>query len=355
MDFGAKRILDSRGQESYPVVWNRGGYDSDGEGVLAQIHVASTFDPLLGYGIDDDLDRLDEAKIPGFVVYGADRPRTMRIVTLGGSTTDPRAIHLWPKYLEEEAKLAGYSIQVFNGGVAGYASSSELLKLIRDVLPLEPDIVICLNGENDVNFGSMIPRHPMMHRAHQNLIDSLTGEAASPSRVLPNIVSLLSNKSPEGPGDLKFTLGTVTHISDVGVWDQNIRIMDSIARTEGFKYMNILQPLMGIGVYTPSKEEKRMLQETIDRRKHIAQAGSNYLTYVRKFYTDAIVLCEAYPFCESFVDIFANKREMYADARHQTKAGGRLLAQHVLEELVKREWLSKAERTSAREFRQDDK
>ncbi len=59
------------------------------------------------------------------------------------------AVTNWTEWLEIILREKSYSVEVLAGGIQGYASSQELLKLIQDVLILRPDLVISFSGIND--------------------------------------------------------------------------------------------------------------------------------------------------------------------------------------------------------------
>jgi hypothetical protein len=90
-----------------------------------------------------------------FVFYNSNSNQPV-IVTLGGSTTSGFYQHFsdghtWPLFLEGIVSKKGY--QVINGGVGGYSSSQELLKLITEVRRLRNvKLVISFNGINETPF-----------------------------------------------------------------------------------------------------------------------------------------------------------------------------------------------------------
>jgi hypothetical protein len=148
--------------------------------------VADQVDPFLGWAYDTS--RLQDVESrPGFVVYGADGdPGQPVLVTLGGSTTDHQynPEHNWPRQLAGVLQRQGRPTAVYNGGVFGYRSDQELLKLLRDVLPLAPDVVVAFDGINDL---SPLER-PLVHPEVASAYNALMGRQ---SRYLPNTMTLL--------------------------------------------------------------------------------------------------------------------------------------------------------------------
>ena len=74
-----------------------------------------------------------------------------RIVTLGESTTFGGTLgpedKPWPELLEQmirERLNARRPVEVINAGVAAYTVEDNLHRLAKDILPLQPDMIICL-------------------------------------------------------------------------------------------------------------------------------------------------------------------------------------------------------------------
>lgn len=85
----------------------------------------------------------------GFYTHGSPSESKKRIVVLGGSTSDAglfgNAIASWPEYLARKRD----DVVIYNGGVGGFISAEECLKMIRDVVHIKPDLVISYSGIND--------------------------------------------------------------------------------------------------------------------------------------------------------------------------------------------------------------
>jgi len=128
-------------------------------------------DPMLVYDRDADL----YVPKPGYEVKGAKinikinslgfrgdefvrqkPPGTVRVACLGASTTFCAEVSsnaaTWPARLQEKLRQAypGVNIEVVNAAVGGYVAEDNLKNLQHRVLPLEPDLVIYYEANNEI-------------------------------------------------------------------------------------------------------------------------------------------------------------------------------------------------------------
>ncbi len=290
----------------------------------------SYVDPHLGHAHDPEtIDDLGE--VPGFAVYGGDEDkqgREIRIFVLGGSTTDPGDPGNWPKALRAMLKSKSIASKVFNGGVSGYSSNQELLKMIRDVLPLEPDIIISLNGVNDLGFCHSVPGHPMVHPYQESFMRSVTDRRPF---LFPSTVHIVRRLGSRLNHDLKqmtgMNFGPEVQTTPSEQWERNVRIMRAVAEEFGVEYLCFLQPAIGVGDYSPSPAEEEMLRYANEQRK------GEYVDQLEDFYQDAKETCRRLSFCTDLTDALQGKTNMYRDARHPNSEGYRLIAEAIFGEL----------------------
>jgi len=132
---------------------------------------ASVRDPMLEYDPQADL----LVPKPGYEVKGAridikinslgfrgddferrKPPHTVRIAALGASTTFCAEVSdnhkTWPHRLQEKLVEAypGVKFEVVNTAVGGYTAAENLRNLTYRVLPLEPDLAIYYEGNNEI-------------------------------------------------------------------------------------------------------------------------------------------------------------------------------------------------------------
>lgn len=315
--------LKTAGLETYRFFVKR-GVVKDAPGLFDTRDSFSYLDPHLSHTQNPEcLTREGYSHTAGFVIHGdALNPDALTIVALGGSTTDPLGGKSWPEFLYERLNADGQSVRVFNGGVAGYSSNQELLKLIRDVLPLGPDLIISLNGVNDMGYMHSTTNHPMVHPYQKKVFSAITGSAQPTAPILPNAVSalLLLFQRPPAVG---LNLGTIVKRKDFDQWADNVRMMHAVSSEFGVPYLCFLQPVLGVGDYTPSTEEQAMLEETVQK----TAPYRDYAGDMRAFYAGARGIAKGLPCTVDLTDAFANDQGMYRDARHQTPAGRARLAE----------------------------
>lgn len=308
--------------------------------------VLSYVDPHLGYAASPTRNPLLE---PGknYVRYGRENA-ALTIVALGGSTTDaytaavlemsdvdPTDPYNWPRDLYRLMSSEGIDASVINAGTLGYNSSQDLLKLLRDMLPLRPDIVIALEGVNDLGFIFSVENHPYVAKYQKKLLDAITADRQT-LMIMPNLVRLVSSTLYSGVRTVEgYTLGVPDETTPAKHWHRNMRAANALCEEFGVEYLCILQPLQGYGVYSPSERERHQLElKTSTASQYM---GHDYMTALISFYEEAHDICAANPMCADFTDIFSQAQEVYFDATHLNERGTQILAQRVFSELLRRD------------------
>jgi len=319
----------------------------------------NVLDPLLGHAYDVDFLQQGMPTFhvsEGFVAYAdpADRNR-LRIVALGGSTTEPYFMmrqndptsyshESWPFFLQQQLDALGIPAVVFNGGVAGYSTNQELLKLLRDVLPLQPDVVLSLSGVNDQGFAHSDKKHPMVHPHQARTFSTLAG-AREPSRLLPNTIALARNLlAPQAP--LEVTFGPEVQTAPWTQWERNLRLMHAACDEFGVSFLAFRQPAVGVGAHPPDAEEAEYLRKY---NESVARPGATitYADVIGLFYEKTNDVPARLPYCVDLADVFAGRPGMYRDARHQTAGGAQTIAEAVAAALQQRGLLRKTAATDS--------
>jgi lysophospholipase L1-like esterase len=282
-------------------------------------------DPHLGWAHWDKESRVDNLRkrgyswLQGFAIYKKCSSHLSRpiILTLGGSTTDGvKYDHSWPEELEKIFVTNGQQGSIINGGVGGYSSNQELLKLIRDGLIFNPDIVISYSGVNDdreKQTKDELIVHPMVNKQQLAILKYLTREPY----ILPNIRSWLNIVRYGKNETLGYTLGLDNNRTRSENFEENMLIMDAASRAQGAIFFGIIQPNAyfnsrhGRGVAAESREEVRTLLN---------------------FYSEIVTLPAKHKFIYDFTGIFEKHDDVYlADGIHTTQKGDNIIAQNIYE------------------------
>lgn len=177
---------------------------------------------------------LADSKYPGIMVYGEEKEKDFKIAVLGGSTTDGRlnSYKSWPELMFKELYNQGLeNITVYNGGVSGYASGQELLKLIRDMVPLNPNMIIVYDGLNDLN---MCFQYPLTNGYLKKVF-----EFASENMENDEDDSLYAGKNA------LICQGIEMKKDMFDAWLSNVRTMYAIAAERNISFYSFCQPMLG--------------------------------------------------------------------------------------------------------------
>jgi lysophospholipase L1-like esterase len=288
----------------------------------------SVIDPHLGFARGKNETRVKELQeqftwIEGFAIYSK-KPLTELdhpvILALGGSTTDAaRGDNSWPEELSKLLSERGMSATVVNGGTSGYTTNQELLKLVRDGLEFEPDIIISYSGVNDRGKNSGLP-YPMVHTYQRYLLEFLTRSQYFP--IFPNTVYLMRKISTGKPSQpIESTLGVPSRRTLGQQYEKNLVLMDAIARVSGATFYGIIQP----NAYVGPSGESRAPQNLIKPQ------SVEYVSQLQDLYRQIVDLPARHPFVHSFLSILEGEGLYKKDGVHATLQGNQLIAERVLD------------------------
>lgn len=260
-------------------------------------------DVHLGYNF---YNRETDKDMPGFQKLG--REGAYKIVLLGNSTTDGTLypFRSWGDFLYEKFSENGCTVQIINGGAGGYSSSQELVKLIRDVIPMRPDIVIDYTGVNEVVRG--VVDYPFTCLYHKELFEVISQSVYFKE----NIGSGLHMRNAE------YTMGVRNNQPTWRQFMDNIRTMHGVCREFGILFYAFLQPHLTLkrknfSVYEMELEKKSPLinQEYIEAMdvfyEHVKEEGEGYI--------------------EDITDLFDGVGDVYIDRCHVTEKGNEIIGQ----------------------------
>lgn len=292
-------------------------------------------DPLLGWGRNPPFevyfsDPVPESQRTAPLEAGRRLSGTKRIIGLGGSTTDPEIEkNNWVRQLAGQCGTNLVRCQALNGGIGGYASSQELLKLVRDALPLAPDLVISLNGINDealrvFDGRTFVNNHA---KAIEKALRVSDWDSDSPlanppplrgflphARFLVNVIGFALTPRPER----EEPIGIQDDYSAARRWETNVRMMHAVAGEFGVKYFVFLQPHLGLD---PEQAQEK-----------IHELGAPYvydLEHLKRFYEEAGAACRRLPYCADISAPFRGKGALFKDIMHLKPEGHALEAKRM--------------------------
>lgn len=238
----------------------------------------------------------------GFEILGNNNADDYKIAVLGGSTTDGTLFPFksWSEILLE--KMERSNVTIFNGGVVGYTSTQELVKLLRDILYLAPDMVIVYDGFNDIAFkeGQNPFDFPDIHRAMEFVDENK--DKIWLDLFAENVVPYTGIC----PSEDKF-----------GIWLNNIKKMKAICENEKIKFMAFHQPIL-YSKPNLTKDEKGLLWSTW--RINDCYKWANIF---REKIKTVISACD---YIYDLSDIFDNETDVYMEDCHVYEKGNNIIA-----------------------------
>ena len=243
---------------------------------------------------------LSQNKYPGFMIYGSDKEESYRIVTLGGSTTDGMIYPFksWSQILYE--KIGQENITIYNGGVYSYNSGQEVVKLIRDVLTLRPNMVIVYDGFNDMYCKA---RYPYEFR-HLGQVFEHAVEHVETNIYMEETKNEMSR-------------GVESQQDVFNNWLSNIRTMYAIASERNIHFFSFCQPAL-CSKKGKTVQEKNMLLSTKSDQINF-QINKSFRTCLER-------MAQIPSYMHDLSYIFDGKPDIYMDICHVWEEGNRIIA-----------------------------
>lgn len=279
----------------------------------SQFDPVGTFDPLLsavapkgewpfyraGYNLWPNPRALETAAI--------------RLMTMGNSTS------LWPDAawaieLGIALKSRGFDVALAHGAGKGNSSSQELLRLVRDMPALKPQLVLSLSGICDIGYLINAKSYPFAHKYIRRFVEYAVEHGFSAA-------STYGYPDPASPAE---------------IWCRNQKMALALTRAMGVGQIVFLQPVQGFGTYPWSEEEKRFFE----RKAEVVLQSINktYGECVAEFYTEVRSIIAAhpedYPHIVDLTEAFADCPGAYRDHRHQSAKGVSEIARQMLPHVV---------------------
>lgn len=255
-----------------------------------------------------------EGGMHGVMLYGKTAISTYKIVVLGGSTTDGKLFPFksWPEIMFDQ--INNDSVQVYNAGVSGYTSAQELIKLIRDIILLKPDVVIVYDGYNDT---SEINARPGKYFEFIYLKEALDFARNHMSHKWDFI----------SQGEEIDRTAAYPVLGNFENWLMNIEMMHAITVDRGIKFYAFLQPMLSSKMNL-TKEEKGILfeAENFCGLKKTSLMG-------RKFRSKIADVVNSHDYIHDLSDIFDDQEDIYMDICHVREGANEIIAAAILRKI----------------------
>ena len=260
---------------------------------------------------------LGKSQMPGFTTFGRNAENDYKVVILGGSTTDAELFPYasWPEILYKKIREKTKNVTVHVGAVAGYESAQELVKLIRDVITIQPNLVLIFDGFNDTRGKNTAP---YTHNYQKQLFSILEEHYTN-----VDFVDRDKNLPEE-----KVSYGVKYEGDAVELWLRNIRMMHAICREFDISFQAFLQPMLG---------SKKQLDE--DEKGIWKMSSIFYENWKKdmplKFREWAKEHAHEYEYICDLSGIFDDISDVYMDDVHATQKGNEQIAECIYHRMKK--------------------
>lgn len=249
---------------------------------------------------------------PGLAVFGDNRRGDYKIAILGGSTATSGYYRFksWPEILHE--KYCKDNMTVINGAVESYTSAQELIKLMRDIVCLKPDLVIVYDGNNDVirDESRRIFEIPYMKTIMEHA-DGKMGVSED--------------------GSHKLFCGVPSDENAIEAWLRNIEYMHSICEQDKIKFVSFMQPMLFTKTVMYSKREEVVKKKWSFLFSRCS--GDKMERQARAFRESAPEICRTHDYIYDLSRIFDND-DVYIDHCHVFEHGNEIIA-HEIYKIIK--------------------
>lgn len=274
-------------------------------------------DPLLGWAIDsDEIIKNNYNETYNSILLESkldNQSDTFVIYISGGSTSDLiYDQNNWPFFLLQELEKNKINSRIYVASVGGYNTGQELLKTIRDIDLIKPDIHISYSGANEMEDPSYVSFYEF------EIFNNFTKNKEY--KYLPNVLKIgsliLGNQKPQ------IEIVDRNNIDGVYFWKQNLTIMKSIADMKDYSFIGVLQPVKGQD--SSLKEFEKIDKET----QHL-------INDYEAFYPKAKEMASQSEYIFDFTNIFKNQKEdVFKDDCHLNSSKYQKILSHQIYNLL---------------------
>jgi lysophospholipase L1-like esterase len=262
----------------------------------------------------------------GIRIWGNWDEAKTRIITLGGSTSDAFFADYsdmyisWTEMLHRRLQNSVTDISVAGAGIVAYSSSQELLKLVRDIIPLRPSLVISFSGVNDFLKFSATENLPADSQERKNH-HRRPFLAYSTERLFRGIhEAAIRGEINVDTGNVCY--GVCNNYDAVTFWIDIMRMMYSMGLEFGFRFLGILQPNNVTYRSGEMREFHTWGRDVFEQRK---------MEYDR-----ARKLVRNHSYLLDYTNIFNELDEdPYLDGAHVMPTGNRAIAEQVHKDILR--------------------
>ncbi len=285
---------------------------------------SKAIDPILGYATIKD-----NEQYPGFIEYrgmNGNMENPVVIVTSGSSTTTGYWIqNCWSRYLSEILSERGISHCIYAGGIEAYSTGQELLKLIRDVIPMNPDMVISLNGINELAW-MKIDGYSFHNKFYKKLCKQTLREINNQEDCL-------------GKGFHKniISYGSKDNRTNYEIWHDNNLMMKAVCASKNIIYKSFLEPCILTKKWMGDEDRNCLAALEIFQKEGTGELvySSNQANVLRghvlfeqnaKRYNDDFII--------DLTGVFDKEDACYIDVCHVLEKGSRILADEIFKNII---------------------
>ena len=278
------------------------------------------YDPICGFNV------YTGDKYNGFCIFGdINDSNAIRIITMGGSTTDAYIYSYpsWSQLLHKKLLDEGIANIVLCGGVNGYSSSEELFKIIRDCVPLNPDIIINYTGCNDLKLGD----HPSINSYMKQISEFLLHHNLR-----------IGTRFQSNPFGVTYGIDSYRDFGDRSnyeFWITNEKMIHAICEALSIKQITVHQPNLCNGKKTITGYEKAYLLNSCYcgvQRQLLEDNIKQSIEFKCRVGEDA----KKFSWLYDISDIFDNEEDVYIDRLHVREKGNQIIANTIFNLLIEK-------------------
>ncbi len=294
-------------------------------------------DPTLGYSaVVLAKGEEGEEEYSGFVKYEYkdDSNKICTILTLGGSTTQSFFVRepTWSECLSRILTKKKIPHRILCGGIGGYSNIQEFLKLTRDGIMLQPDIVLSYSGVNNTNW-LMDEEYPFIHRYQRAIFDKLK----------------VKRHIKVGVDDISLSASVNYGIKDqeynpFQFWLMYERLMNSVCKELSITFKAYLQPILFSKPVFDEYDQELLLgmfgitaktsEDMYQYAEDITQKYSRDVKNALLFREEVKEYSNIYPdWLVDFSHIMDNKEKVYMDEAHVYECGNEIIAECIYESI----------------------